>query len=93
VSVVTNQISDDANGCNIENNFVWLQITRVGQTFAIHYSEDGEHFYMMRIFYLPASKTVKVGLLAQAPVGSGDERYYEGFLLENKTIKNIRAGK
>jgi hypothetical protein len=48
---------------------------------------------MMRIFSLPVSETVKVGLLAQAPLGSGGERHYEGFSLERKTVKNIRAGK
>jgi len=92
VSVVTNQVSDDANGCNIERSSVWLRMTRIGQTFAFHYSEDGVNFYMMRVFALPVGKTVKVGLLAQAPTGSGGERYYEEFLLENKTVKNIRVG-
>src|SRR5690554_4046695 len=28
VSVVTNGVSDDANGCNIEGNSVWLQMCR-----------------------------------------------------------------
>ena len=93
VSVVTNQTSDDANGCNIDGNHVWLQIVRVGQTFGFHYSEDGEHFYMMRYFTLPVGKTVKAGLLAQAPIGSGGERHFEEFSLENRTVKNIRNGK
>jgi len=93
VSVVTNKISDDANGCNINSDSVWLQIARVGQTFAFHYSENGEHFYMMRMFFLPVGKTVKVGLVAQAPIGSGGERHFEGFLLKNETVKNIRFGK
>lgn len=93
VSVVTNQLSDDANGCNVEGEAVWLQVTRINQTFAFHYSKDGENFYMMRVFALPVSETVKVGLLAQAPAGSGGERHFEGFQLENKTVKNIRTGK
>jgi len=93
VSVVTNQVSDDANGCNIEGNAVWLQITRLGKCFALHYSLDGENYYMMRVFALPVSDTIKVGLLAQAPIGSGGERHFEEFSLENKTVKNIRTGK
>jgi len=56
VSVVTKEESDDANGCNIKNDFVWLQVCRVGQSFAFHYSIDGERFYMMRFFNLPAKK-------------------------------------
>jgi len=93
VSVVTNQLSDDANGCNIDSDSVWLQVTRMNQAFAFHYSTDGMNFYMMRVFHLPVSETIKVGLLAQSPIGSGSERHYEGFLLENKTVKNIRVGK
>ena len=92
VSVVTNQLSDDANGCNIKSDSVWLQMTRIGKTFAFHYSEDWVNFYMMRVFSLPVSETVKVGLLAQSPTGSGGERHYEGFSLENRTVKNIRVG-
>lgn len=53
---------------------------------------DGEHFYMMRFFSLPAGETVKAGLLAQAPTGSGGNRIYEGLTIENKTVKNLRIG-
>ncbi len=40
----------------------------------------------------PAEETVKVGLLAQAPVGNGGARIYEGLKIEKKTVKNIRFG-
>lgn len=93
VSVVTrNEESDDANGCNIDSNSVWLQITRVGNSFAFHFSEDGVTYYMMRFFNLSAGKTIKVGLLAQAPQGNGGIRTYENLTIEKKTVKNIRFG-
>lgn len=92
VSVVTNQLSDDANGCNIEGNSVWLQACRVGDAFAFHYSLDGKTFYMMRYFTIPVGKTVKVGLLAQAPQGKGGERVFEHVTLEQRTVGNIRVG-
>ncbi len=84
---------DDANGCNINGNTVWLQITRVGNSFAFHFSEDGVNFFMMRFFNLPAAESVKVGLLAQAPQGKGGIRIYEDLIIEKKTVKNIRFGK
>ena len=93
VSVVTKEDSDDANGCNIETDSVWLQVCRVGQSFAFHYSTDGENFYMMRFFNLPVGETVKAGLLAQAPTGNGGIRVYENLTIENRTVKNIRMGK
>ena len=56
VSVVThNNESDDANGCNIDGNTVWLQIARVGNSFAFHYSTDGEQYTMSRFFPLAGS--------------------------------------
>ncbi|MGO4107553.1 DUF1349 domain-containing protein [Paenibacillus sp. YAF4_2] len=94
VSVVTKEESDDANGCNIDNNTVWLQMCRSGKSFAFHYSTDGENFYMMRYFTLPVDEaTVKVGLLAQAPLGNGGKRIYENLIIERRTVKNIRMGK
>ena len=93
VCVVTNGISDDANGCNIEQEEVWLQIVRVGDVFCTHYSLDGENFYMVRLFHLPVEKTVKVGIEAQSPAGEGGMRFYSDITLENRTVKNLRAGK
>ena len=49
--------------------------------------------FMMRYFHLPAEPTIKVGLLAQAPVGKGGIRIYENLSIEKRTVKNIRAGK
>ena len=93
VSVVTiNGESDDANGCNLEGNTAWLQVCRVGNNFAFHYSLDGVNFYMMRYFHMPETKTIKVGLLAQAPTGNGGKRIYENLSIEHITVKNIRAG-
>lgn len=93
VSVVTKGDSDDANGCNIDVPSVWLQVCRVGNSFAFHYSLDGKQYYMMRFFSLPAAQTIKAGLLAQAPTGNGGIRVYEKLSIEQKTVKNIRMGK
>ncbi|MFO7696208.1 MAG: DUF1349 domain-containing protein [Anaerolineae bacterium] len=92
VSVVTNGVSDDANGCNIDGDTVWLQVCRVGNSFAFHYSLDGTRFDMMRFFYLPADETIKVGLVAQAPQGNGGDRYFMDWTLSKTTVRNIRAG-
>lgn len=64
----------------------------VMQSFAFHYSTDGERYDMMRFFHLPADKTIKVGLLAQAPTGSGEIRVYENVTIEKRTVKNVRMG-
>lgn len=94
VSVVTiNGESDDANGCNIEGqDYLWLKVCRVGRAFSFHYSLDGEKFNITRYFLMPETKTIKVGLLAQAPTGNGGKRIYENLSIEHITVKNIRAG-
>lgn len=92
VCVVTNGVSDDANGCNIAQDEAWLQIVRVGDVFCTHYSLDGEKFDMVRLFHLPVEKTVKVGIEAQSPAGEGGLRFYSEISLENRTVKNLRAG-
>ena len=92
VCVVTSGVSDDANGCNIDQEEVWLQIVRVGDVFCTHYSLDGETFYMVRLFHLPVEKTVKVGIEAQSPAGEGGMRFYSHISLEHRTVQNLRAG-
>lgn len=92
VCVVTNGVSDDANGCNIAQDEVWLQIVRVGDVFCTHYSLDGERFDMVRLFHLPVEKTVKVGIEAQSPAGDGGLRFYSEISLETRTVRNLRAG-
>ncbi len=92
VCVVTDQVSDDANGCNIEQDEAWLQIVRAGDVFCVHYSLDGERFDMVRLFRLPVGESVKVGVEAQSPAGEGGLRFFSGLSLENKTVRNLRAG-
>ncbi len=93
VSVVTRIQSDDANGCNLDADSVWLQVCRVGDSFAFHYSLDGERFDMMRFFYLPVGRRILAGLVAQAPIGQGGGRHFEDLVIEERTVANIREGR
>ena len=93
VSVVTQVRSDDANGCNIEGGSVWLQAARVGHYFAFHYSLDGERFDMTRLFYLEADQPLKVGLVAQSPIGEGGPRHFEHLSIEQRSVENLRQGR
>lgn len=93
VSVVTNGVSDDANGVNLTGNSVWLQIGRKGDAFSMLYSTDGETYYMVRVFNLKVSETLKVGLVSQSPTGEGLVSDFSHIEFEKVTMKNIRAGK
>ncbi len=93
VTVMTNERSDDANGVNVEEDSIWLQISRKDNVFAVHYSLDGNEFIMARLAYLPMSEKIKVGFLAQSPTGKGGIRKFEDVSLELKSPLDIRSGK
>lgn len=93
VSVVTNGLSDDANGQNLTDTSVWLQIGRKGDAFAMHYSIDGTNYQMVRVFNLKASDTLKVGIVSQSPTGEGLVSDFSDIQLERVTMQNIRVGK
>jgi regulation of enolase protein 1 (concanavalin A-like superfamily) len=61
VSVVTNGVSDDANGVDLTTPDLWLQIVRAGDLFAMHYATDGIGWRMVRYFRLPVPPGVQVG--------------------------------
>lgn len=92
VSVVTNELSDDANGADLEAKAIWLQIVRQGDLFGMHYSPDGQAWRMVRYFALPLPPQVKVGLVAQSPVGPGTSVEFYRFIIESRRVANMRAG-
>jgi uncharacterized protein len=93
VSVVTNGVSDDANGADITQPDLWLQMVRVGDTFGLHYSLDGNTWRMVRVFKLIMPEAVKVGIVAQCPSGEdGSTIDFLSFSLEKRTVESLRAG-
>ena len=92
VSVVTWESSDDANGAELTVEDLWLQVTRQDNVFAFHYSLDGKAWRMVRLFRLALAASVKVGLVAQSPIGPGTKVDFLHFSLENRPIRDIRSG-
>lgn len=92
VSVMTNERSDDANCVNVDSKEAWIQLSRKGNTFAVHYSLDGKQFSLARLTYLEMNHTIKVGFLAQSPKGNGGARNFNDILFKNETIDDIRKG-
>lgn len=90
--VMTNGLSDDGNGITVDGNTIWLQLARTGNVFSVHYSLDGTHFYMARLCSMPLSKKLKVGFVSQSPAGNGVKALFEDFSIENKGLRNPRAG-
>jgi regulation of enolase protein 1 (concanavalin A-like superfamily) len=97
VSVVTDGLSDDANGVDLETGDIRLQVVRQGDLFGMHYALEGEPgdsraWRMVRYFALSLPPQVKVGLVAQCPVGSGTVVDFYSFTIESRRVENVRAG-
>ncbi|MFC5731366.1 DUF1349 domain-containing protein [Nocardioides vastitatis] len=68
VSVVTRDISDDANALVIDGGSVYLRVLRTGNAYAFHYSLDGSTWHFVRLFRLGrGDDPMHAGILAQAP--------------------------
>jgi uncharacterized protein len=92
VSVVTREVSDDANGADITQPDLWLQMVRSGNVFALHYSLDGQGWHMVRIFNLDVPSSIRVGVVTQCPIGPGTTVDLLSFSIEQRPVKNMRAG-
>ena len=93
VTVVTKETSDDSNGPIVhKSSEVWLRIGRKNNLYGFYWSLDGKNFRMARLFSLPSSSTVKIGMEAQCPVGESVTHKFLFFSLEEKTIEDMREG-
>jgi regulation of enolase protein 1 (concanavalin A-like superfamily) len=94
VSVVTRDgRSDDANGWEIPDT-VHLRVSRMGNAFALHASDDGLVWRMVRYCALnidPAAP-IKFGLLTQSPTGEGTTATFASVRFTATTLSDVRDG-
>ncbi|NND14772.1 MAG: DUF1349 domain-containing protein, partial [Eudoraea sp.] len=70
VSVVTKNVSDDANGVILKDqDQIWLKLVRKGTIYSMFWSKNGNDFKMARLSAMPKIDTVKIGIEFQSPVG------------------------
>ncbi|HET9168842.1 MAG TPA: DUF1349 domain-containing protein [Actinospica sp.] len=96
VSVVTRRHSDDANGFTVDGDTLWLRVTRVGGAWAFHTSADGARWDLLRYFTLDEPEAdrdrVRVGFLAQSPVGEGLTATFARIAYAEGAPKDLRDG-
>ncbi|HWR11372.1 MAG TPA: DUF1349 domain-containing protein [Rectinemataceae bacterium] len=93
VSVITDGASDDANGEKMEGiEKVFLQVVRRSDYWALHYSLDGKAWKMVRYFRLKMSETLRIGFVAQSPLGKGTKARFTHIYIGRKQIENLRKG-
>ncbi len=95
VSVVTRDISDDANGPAVTSgNSVHLRVSKYSSVLAFHYSLDaGKYWTLHRAFSMRDMKApMSVGFLAQAPVGDSCTAMFSEIQFKETTLVDLRDG-
>ncbi|MFD6245508.1 DUF1349 domain-containing protein [Streptomyces roseolus] len=92
-SVVTRGRSDDAVAAPVTVDALWLRISRTGDRFAFHSSEDGARWRLVRQFALGTDRPVRVGVVAQSPVGDGCRTAFDRLRLTPTTLAHLFDGR
>lgn len=91
VSVVTRDSSDDCNSVVIDGREVYLRISRVGSSWAFHYSHDARTWRMVRYFRALPAET-RVGFSAQSPRGKSCTARFSEITYRAGGVADIRSG-
>jgi regulation of enolase protein 1 (concanavalin A-like superfamily) len=92
VSVVTRGLSDDANGRVVTGEGVWLRVSRIGATCALHASDDGRRWELVRHFAFDAPDGLAAGFLAQSPTGDGCAATFDDVRFVAQPLAELRDG-
>jgi regulation of enolase protein 1 (concanavalin A-like superfamily) len=92
VSVVTRGLSDDANGRVVTGDGHWLRVSRIGPTCALHASDDGVRWDLVRHFAFAAPDGLEAGFLAQSPTGEGCAVTFDSLDFAAETPADLRDG-
>ena len=91
VSVVTDTFSDDCNSTVLAQSCAWLRLARVGDAIAFHASDDGGRWELVRVFR-PPSRAPRIGLICQAPTGTGCTGTFDAITFTARSLSDIRDG-
>lgn len=90
LSVVTKGDSDDCVSGEAGAPKPYLRVARAGRCFAFHYSADGVHWNLARYFGMSCPGELKIGVVAQSPIGQGCEVVFEQLAFSRQPQRDIR---
>lgn len=94
VSVVTRDVSDDANSFFVDGDTCWLRVSRVGRLLAFHASPEGNGWSLVRVFTLPhLDSAVELGFLVQSPTGDGCAAAFDHIEFTSDALDDLRSGR
>lgn len=92
VSVVTKDISDDCNSVEIKSNKVYYKVAKADNVITLYYSLDNKKWFLIRHFQFNNTKPLKVGFLAQSPLGNKCRVKFSDIIYQPKKIKDPYIG-
>lgn len=93
VSVVTDGVSDDANGEEVGDEPCYLKMSRRGDLVGLHWRPvGGGGWRMVRLLHFPAASTATVGFTVQSPVGEGCTVVFSEIDFSSEAPKEMRKG-
>ncbi len=92
VSIVTDRWSDDVNSGAVDAGEVYLRVARIGPAWAFHRSADGHRWDFVRLFRLNTEGPVRVGFMAQAPLGPPCTARFDQIRYTGTTLTQLRDG-
>ncbi len=93
VSVVTREVSDDANAFVVPERSVWFRVSRIDRVYAFHASIDNATWTLVRVFSLgDAVADHRLGLEAQSPTGDGCTVTFDHLSFSPQRLADLRDG-
>ena len=92
VSVVTHEISDDANSSVISGSTIFLRVSGLGKACVFHYSLDGKYWHFVRYFHMETKDPIRVGFSSQSPTGEGCEVMFTDIVYTEDKLEDLRNG-
>jgi len=92
VSVVTKDISDDCNAVEIKTNKVFYKLAKADNVITLYYSLDNKNWFLIRHLQFNNTKPLKVGFLAQSPVGKKCRVEFSDIFYQSKKIIDPYTG-
>jgi hypothetical protein len=93
VSVVTRDVSDDANAFVVADRSVLLRVSRVDHVYAFHASTDAQGWRLIRVFTLgDLLDGHTIGFEAQSPTGDGCVVTFDDIRFTSARLEDLRDG-
>ena len=93
VSVVTREVSDDANAFVVPDRSVWLRVSRLDRVYAYHASTDATTWELVRVFSLGSAVAEhQIGFEAQSPTGGGCTVAFDQIRFAPQRLADLRDG-